>query len=81
MLSWAANNTAKLGMAAQHGDVECWTLMSTPEYGRNNKVPQEAVPPEVAERVRGRAGSAALSCFFPLQRVPLGPFLAAQNVW
>eukprot|EP00667_Euglena_gracilis_P007776 EG_transcript_7861 len=46
-LAWAANNTAK----HRSGNVEAWTLFSTPEYGRQNKVPQEAVPPEAAQRV------------------------------
>ena len=41
LLSWAANNTAKLGLRAESGGgVECWTLLSTQEYGRSNKVPQ-----------------------------------------
>ncbi len=46
VLSWAANNTAKLGLGlglagkAAPGGVECWTLISTQEYGWQNKVPQ-----------------------------------------
>ncbi|KAL4432882.1 hypothetical protein ABPG77_008208 [Micractinium sp. CCAP 211/92] len=48
VLAWAGNNSAKLGLA---GGPQCWTLFSTQEYGRANKVPQENVPPEVAARV------------------------------
>ena len=49
-LCWAADNTKKLG-ASPPGDVEAWTLISSRAYGTRNKVPQEAVPPEVEERV------------------------------
>jgi len=49
VLSWACNNTKKLGL---EGEYECWTLISTPQYGKANKVPQENVPPAVAEKVR-----------------------------
>ncbi|KAI8462978.1 MAG: hypothetical protein J3K34DRAFT_527354 [Monoraphidium minutum] len=53
VLSWAANNTAKLGLEHPgHPGLQCWTLLSTGAYGRANKVPQEAVPQAVAERVR-----------------------------
>lgn len=47
-LSWAGNNSAKLGMSE---GPQCWTLVSTQAFGKANKVPQENVPPEVAERV------------------------------
>lgn len=50
VLAWVGNNTAKLGLAAADGP-ECWTLISTQAYGRANKVPQEAIPPEAASRV------------------------------
>lgn len=43
VLSWAANNTAKLGLdagGAGGGGGECWTLVSTQQFGRDNKVPQ-----------------------------------------
>ena len=39
-LAWAANNTAK----NQSGEEDAWTLFSTPEYGRANKVPQVRGP-------------------------------------
>ncbi|PSC72920.1 hypothetical protein C2E20_4073 [Micractinium conductrix] len=48
VLSWAGNNSKKLGQA---GGAECWTLFSTQAYGSANKVPQENVPAEVSERV------------------------------
>lgn len=52
-LAWAGNNTAKLRRSGAGGaELECWTLTSTPAYGKRNKVPQENVPPEVAEKVR-----------------------------
>ncbi|KAK3277739.1 hypothetical protein CYMTET_14273 [Cymbomonas tetramitiformis] len=37
--------------AARADSPECWTLFSTNEYGRANKVPQEAVPKHVSEKV------------------------------
>ncbi|KAF5828131.1 hypothetical protein DUNSADRAFT_18171 [Dunaliella salina] len=49
MLSWAGNNTKKMGL--QQGSVECWTLLSHNAYGQKNKVPQEAIPEEVATKV------------------------------
>lgn len=51
VLSWACNNSAKMGLSAAHSPLECWTLISTPEYGWSNKVPQEAVPTAVAAQV------------------------------
>lgn len=58
VLSWAANNTAKLGSGgapagpgAAAAAYECWTLFSTAAYGRANKCPQEAVPRDVSQRV------------------------------
>ena len=81
VLSWVANNSAKLragraeasvtseesadsaeagrpvtasaapDVPSQEG-VECWTLISTGEFGRRNKVPQENIPPQKAEQVR-----------------------------
>jgi hypothetical protein len=38
VLAWAANNSAKLGLPS--GGCECWTLVSTQEFGKLNKVPQ-----------------------------------------
>jgi hypothetical protein len=51
LLSWAANQTAKLGPAgsssggggggsSSSSGAECWTLISTQAYGRGKKVPQ-----------------------------------------
>ena len=53
-LCWAADNTRKLrdtSAGAADDDVEAWTLISTRPFGAANKVPQENVPQEVAERV------------------------------
>jgi predicted NAD/FAD-dependent oxidoreductase len=50
-LCWAADNTKKLGISAEVGGVEAWTLVSSRPFGTANKVPQEAVPPEVEQRV------------------------------
>jgi hypothetical protein len=53
VLSWAANNSAKL-QQSEHADphgLQCWTLISTNSYGQANKVPQEKVPPAVADKV------------------------------
>ena len=51
ILSWAANNTAKLRINSGNNEIECWTLISTQKYGKANKVPQEAIPPEMAVRL------------------------------
>ena len=55
MLSWVANNTAKLCLShpPPYQQLQCWTLISTNSYGQKNKVPQERVPPEVADKVAG----------------------------
>lgn len=37
VLSWAANNSGKLRLG---GPAECWTLISSQAYGKQNKVPQ-----------------------------------------
>eukprot|EP00798_Chlamydomonas_sp_ICE-L_P002716 gene2716-12589_t len=51
VLSWAGNNTLKMGLKYSQPGVECWTLMSTDAFGQANKVPQERVPPDVHEKV------------------------------
>eukprot|EP00198_Chlamydomonas_reinhardtii_P003837 XP_001693173.1 predicted protein [Chlamydomonas reinhardtii] len=51
ILSWAANNTAKLELKHTPAGTQCWTLFSTNAYGQANKVPQENIPPEVADKV------------------------------
>uniref|UniRef100_A0A7S0S6U3 Amine oxidase domain-containing protein n=1 Tax=Chlamydomonas leiostraca TaxID=1034604 RepID=A0A7S0S6U3_9CHLO len=42
-------------MGASHNPpgIECWTLISSSAYGKANKVPQEAVPEEVHQKVAG----------------------------
>lgn len=55
-VAWMCNNSAKLGREGERGGgaggLECWTVFSSAEYGRQNKVPQERIPPHVAERVK-----------------------------
>jgi hypothetical protein len=62
VLSWAANNTAKFSHPQQQQQqqqhqasqgLQCWTLISTNAFGQRNKVPQEAVPADVAAKVAG----------------------------
>jgi predicted NAD/FAD-dependent oxidoreductase len=51
-LSWAGNNSCKYPPkddAARATDL--WTLVSTPQYGTDNKCPQENIPPQVREKV------------------------------
>ena len=58
-LRWCANNNTKSrptsatsGGAPRPEDVgECWTLISTPEFGAAHKVPQESVPDAKAKEV------------------------------
>ena len=56
VVSWASNTTAK----RQHGGVrtdvdggetQCWVVHSTPQFARDNKCPQEAIPKSVADSV------------------------------
>eukprot|EP00850_Spirogloea_muscicola_P003810 SM000015S01310 [mRNA] locus=s15:1204096:1206459:- [translate_table: standard] len=47
-VAWLGNNTAKLALGDRP---QCWTMLSTKEYGLKNKVPQEAVPRVRAARV------------------------------
>jgi predicted NAD/FAD-dependent oxidoreductase len=49
VLSWIANNNKKLGVTTK--GPECWTLISTPAYGKANKVPQENVPTDISDKV------------------------------
>ncbi|KAL4542059.1 hypothetical protein Ndes2526B_g06546 [Nannochloris sp. 'desiccata'] len=56
VLSWAGNNTAKLklvedSLCPSSLPIECWTLISTQKFGKLKKVPQEAVPQDVAARI------------------------------
>jgi predicted NAD/FAD-dependent oxidoreductase len=59
VLAWAANNTKNLQLQLEPGQsdgsqgkhIECWTLMSTPQFGKKHKVPQENVPKEKAIEV------------------------------
>ena len=57
ILSWVGNNTAKLrsggvvDVESEDDVVEAWTLMSTAKYGKMNKVPQEAIPSDVADKI------------------------------
>ena len=59
VLAWVANNTAKLqipdnsgtGSKGDQHSLQCWTLMSTPQFGKQHKVPQERVPSSKAAQV------------------------------
>ncbi|GAX81511.1 hypothetical protein CEUSTIGMA_g8939.t1 [Chlamydomonas eustigma] len=51
VLSWVANNTAKLDLKHAPSSISCWTMTSTNEYAQANKVPQEAVPSEVQDKI------------------------------
>lgn len=59
-LSWAGNNSAKLG-SSENG-AQCWTLTSTPDYGKRNKVPQENIPNAKAVQVRLLLTSVCMRC-------------------
>ncbi|KAJ1491154.1 hypothetical protein T484DRAFT_1775620 [Baffinella frigidus] len=51
-LCWVADNSKKMaGAGAAAEGYEAWTLVSTRPYGTANKVPQENVPKDVADRV------------------------------
>jgi predicted NAD/FAD-dependent oxidoreductase len=77
VLAWAANNSAKLHLPA--GAPQCWTLVSTPLYGRANKVPQESVPPEAAARVTAEMlGAWERALGFPPGALPAAVHTRAQ---
>lgn len=82
VLSWAANNTAKMGLAGSGGGggsgPECWTLFTTQEYGKANKVAQESVPAEVAERVT-REMLAAFEASLGLEQGKLPPVVFSKT--
>lgn len=45
-VTWMANNTAKLAGQVAESDsssLECWTVFSSKEFGRSNKVPQVGI--------------------------------------
>lgn len=48
-LSFMSNNSSKLG--TKKDGLECWTFFSSGQYGKRNKVPQEAIPLARAQRV------------------------------
>ena len=59
VVAWCSNVTAKRRSAAGADDPapgsrggECWVVHSTPTYARDNKCPQEAVPANVAAKVK-----------------------------
>ena len=59
VVAWCSNVTAKRRSAAGADDPapgsrggECWVVHSTPTYARDNKCPQEAVPADVAAKVK-----------------------------
>jgi predicted NAD/FAD-dependent oxidoreductase len=43
-ISWVANNTAKL--SGEPGGGQCWTIVSSRQFGQKFKCPQEAIPPK-----------------------------------
>ncbi|KAL4301753.1 hypothetical protein GQ457_10G013860 [Hibiscus cannabinus] len=49
-VSWMANNSMKL-LGSQSDGPHCWTFFSTAAYGKQNKVPQENIPTQTAEKV------------------------------
>ena len=49
VVSWASNITAKRRHGKDRtdidgGDTQCWVVHSTPQFARDNKCPQEAIP-------------------------------------
>ena len=52
VLAWMSSTSKKLGQQSSPGSShESWTLVSTREFGANNKVPQENIPRDKAEEV------------------------------
>ena len=49
-ISWICNTSKKLNQTGSK--YESWTIISTREFGAENKVPQENVPPEVDARIK-----------------------------
>jgi hypothetical protein len=67
-LSWAANNSAKLG--AGGGGLECWTIISSREFGAQHKVRHSAA---------GAAGAQQAGSLRPLCVTPWNKPLAALS--
>ncbi len=79
VLSWAANNTAKLQLQHPgHPNLSCWTLFSTNAYGQANKVPQEAVPDDVAAKVTSDMLTALATALNRSQPLPPPVFTRCQ---
>ena len=56
VVSWASNISAKrqhggVRTDADGGETQCWVVHSTPQFARDNKCPQEAIPKSVADSV------------------------------
>ncbi|XP_053576693.1 uncharacterized protein LOC128666243 [Bombina bombina] len=47
-VSWIGNNTSKYN---SENTVDCWTVISTQDFGANHKVPQEHIPPSKEKEV------------------------------
>eukprot|EP01062_Namystynia_karyoxenos_P072345 TRINITY_DN6842_c0_g1_i1.p1 TRINITY_DN6842_c0_g1~~TRINITY_DN6842_c0_g1_i1.p1 ORF type:complete len:721 (+),score=143.86 TRINITY_DN6842_c0_g1_i1:79-2163(+) len=62
-LSWAQCQSAKFGAEGEEG--ESWVLLSTADYGWSNKVPQEAVPPELRRKVAAEMSAAFAAAVGP----------------
>lgn len=63
VLTWAGNNTRKLRLdSGGGGGIECWTLFSTQEFGRQNKVPQVRAPARWPRLGRSAAHVEAPGC-------------------
>ncbi|KAL8614267.1 hypothetical protein ACOMHN_007605 [Nucella lapillus] len=75
-VSWIANNSRKL---SQSGRVECWTVLSTAEFGSAHKVPQENIPPGKRKEVAA-ALLASLSRVTGVKQLPEVCFTRVQQV-
>ena len=82
VVAWCSNVTAKRrsagGVRTPGG--ECWVVHSTPSYARDNKCPQEAVPANVAAKVKEEM-LAAFECAAGLEPGTARPAEARVQLW
>ena len=80
VLSWACNTSKKLGLGAAVGAEHSYTLISSREYGANNKVPQEAIPPEKRAQVTSDMLRAA-EALYGLPAGSITPTFSCLQLW
>ncbi|KAI4303006.1 hypothetical protein MLD38_038688 [Melastoma candidum] len=79
-ISWMGNNSKKL-LNSQGNFPHCWTFISTSEFGKRNKVPQENIPNATAEKVKAAMlEGVEIALGIPNGSLPK-PFFSRVQLW